>query len=230
MLEDAYGFELTVHKFADVIAPDEGHHHQQQELRTPPQVSEMRVLYVEPRALYSPEHRLNLPSTPIGARTLLQLVVRDEDLQFRLAVAPLDPTGRQVAGLPVDIVYSREERPMADRQPLEHPVCFRTVAFTGIVNPEVVPDADVVSYALVVEPLHPVLSDKLMVGEKAVDALCAEEPDIAVHKLYPLPRVGGALLGQHAEQHLVRHPVVHHGEHEDVDVGVAELPVGPVDG
>lgn len=39
--EDADRFELTVHEFADVVAPDEGLHHKQQEFSNPLQVSEM---------------------------------------------------------------------------------------------------------------------------------------------------------------------------------------------
>ena len=51
-----------------------------------------------------------------------------------------------------------------------------------------------------------------------------------MYQLYPLLRVGGALLRQYAEQQRVGHPVVHHGQHKDVDVGAAELPIGPVYG
>ena len=84
--------------------------------------------------------------------------------------------------------------------------------------------------AAVVEPLHPVLTHELAIRQQAVDALRAEEPDIALYQFYPLLRVGGALLRQYAEQQRVGHPVVHHGQHKDVDVGAAELPIGPVYG
>ena len=53
--------------------------------------------------------------------------------------------------------------------------------------------------AAVVEPLHPVLTHELAIRQQAVDALRAEEPDIALYQFYPLFRVGGALLGQYAE-------------------------------
>lgn len=62
-----------------------------------------------------------------------------------------------------------------------------TVTFTGIITPEIIPDADMVSYAVVVELLHPVFSNELAVSEKAVEALYAKEPDIVLHQLYPLP-------------------------------------------
>ena len=87
-----------------------------------------------------------------------------------------------------------------------------------------------VADAAVVEPLHSALTHELAIRQQAVDALRAEEPDIALYQFYPLLRVGGALLRQYAEQQRVGHPVVHHGQHKDVDVGAAELPVGPVYG
>ena len=82
--------------------------------------------------------------------------------------------------------------------------------------------------AAVVEPLHPVLTHELAIRQQAVDALRADEPDIALYQFYPLLRVGGALLRQYAEQQRVGHPVVHHGQHKDV--GAAELPIGPIYG
>ena len=87
-----------------------------------------------------------------------------------------------------------------------------------------------VADAAVVEPLHPVLTHELAIRQQAVDALRAEEPVIALYQFYSLLRVGGALLRQYAEQQRVGHPVVHHGQHKDVDVGAAELPIGPVYG
>ena len=57
--------------------------------------------------------------------------------------------------------------------------------------------------AAVVEPLHPVHTHELAIRQQAVDALRAEEPDIALYQFYSLLRVGGALLGQYAEQQRV---------------------------
>ena len=65
-----------------------------------------------------------------------------------------------------------------------------------------------VADAAVVEPLHPVLTHELAIRQQAVDALRTEELDIALYQLYPLLRVGGALLRQYAEQQRVGHPIV----------------------
>lgn len=141
-----------------------------------------------------------------------------------------DLAGGQVAGLPVHMADLVQALGLSHTQVGEQPGGLGAPSRRGSVNPEVLPDADMVADAAVVEPLHPVLAHELAIRQKAVDALHAEEPDIALHQPYPLLRVGGALLGQHTEQQRVGHPVVHHGQHEDVDVGAAELPVGPVYG
>ena len=106
----------------------------------------------------------------------------------------------------------------------------RYFVFISASQQELRHNVEAVADAAVVEPLHPVLTHELAIRQQAVNALRAEEPDIALYQLYPLLRVGGPLLRQYAEQQRVGHPVVHHGQHKDVDVGAAELPVGPVYG
>ena len=110
----------------------------------------------------------------------------------------------------------------ASQQELRHNV--EAIAEDALGLSAVFEDADVV------EPLQPVLTHELAIRQQAVDALRTEEPDIALYQLYPLLRVGGALLRQYAEQQRVGHPVAHHGQHKDVDVGAAELSIGPVYG
>lgn len=141
-----------------------------------------------------------------------------------------DLAGGQVAGLPVHMADLVQALDLSHTQVGEQPGGLGAPSRRGSVNPEVLLDADVVADVVIVHPSDPLASDKLAVGEQAVDALYAEEPDIALHQPYPLLRVGGALLGQHTEQQRVGHPVVHHGQHEDIDVGAAELPIGPVYG
>ena len=190
----------------------------------------MRIFDIEPRALHRLEHCLDLPALLVCVEAFFRPVVRDEDLQLRPAVSPFDLAGGQVAGLPVHIVDFVQALGLSHTQVGEQPGGLGAPSRRGSGNPEVLPDADMVADAAVVEPFHPVLAHELAIRQKAVDALRAEEPDIALYQLYPFLRVGGALLGQHAEQQRVGHPVVHHGEHKDVDVGAAELPVAPVDG
>ena len=74
------------------------------------------------------------------------------------------------------------------------------------------------------------LADKLPVGKQAVDAVRSEQADVALQQRYPLLGVGVFFLRQHAEHQRVGHVVMHYGKHEDVDVRLPELPVGPVDG
>lgn len=112
---------------------------------------------------------------------------------------------------------------------IENPEHLHIVAAFRIECPEVLPYSDVVSYPVAVQPVDPPLADKLTVGQKAVDGLLSEEVDVALHEVDALLRVGRAFLGQHGEQQRIGDSVVDDGEHEDVDVGFAELPVGAVD-
>ena len=86
--------------------------------------------------------------------------------------------------------------------------------------------ADVV----LVQPPYPLVSDKLAVGEQAVDAFRTEKVDVTLQQGDSFQGVGVAALGQHGEHERVGYPFVCDGEHEDVDVRAAELPVCPVDG
>ena len=74
------------------------------------------------------------------------------------------------------------------------------------------------------------LADKLPVGKQAVDAVRSEQADVALQQRYPLLGVGVPFLWQHAEHQRVGHAVMHYGKHEDVDVRLPKLPVGPVNG
>ena len=95
-------------------------------------------------------------------------------------------------------------------------------------HPEVLADAYMVAYAVVVEPPYPVPADELAVGHEAVDGGLAEEPDVPLHQLYPLLCVGVALLREKPEQQRECDALVGDGQDEGVDVEGAELPVGAV--
>ena len=66
MLQDSDGFEVLIDELSDAVAPDESHHHQQQQFFNAFYVRKMRILDVESRTLHCLEHRLNLPTLPIG--------------------------------------------------------------------------------------------------------------------------------------------------------------------
>ena len=120
---------------------------------------------------------------------------------------------------------NNEDIHLADLQPLERPVSLRAVSPAGTVHPEVLLDADVISDAVAVQPSNPLLPDKLAVREQTVNAVRAEKVDVALQQGYPFHEVGVPALGQHGEHQRIGDPFVGDGQHEYVDVGLAELPV-----
>lgn len=113
---------------------------------------------------------------------------------------------------------------------VENPGHLHLSAAFGVESPEVIPYSDVVSYPVVVKPSDPSLTDELPVGQQAVDGFPSEEADVVLHEVDALLGVGGSLFGQHGEQQRIGDAIVDNGEHEDVDVSLAELPVGAVNG
>lgn len=195
VFEDANGVVLQPHKLAYVAAPHECNHHQQEQFSNPVQISKMCILNIEPSALHRLEHCLDLPALLVCVEAFFRPVVRDENLQLRPAVAPFDPAGGQVAGLPVHIVDLVQALDLPHTQVGEQPGGLGAPSRRRSGNPKVLPDADMVADAAVVDPLHPVLTHELAIRQQAVDALRTEEPDIALYQFYPLLRVGGPFLG-----------------------------------
>ena len=190
----------------------------------------MSILDVESGALHRLEHRLNLPALAVGLDRVFRPVGRNDDLQLRFPVVPFDFAARQVARLPVHVENVVEEIRLADLQVIENPRHPHLFPASGIDLQKVFTDADEISYAIIVQPLNPSFTDEFSVGEQTVDGVGAEQADVPLHEVDALLRVGRSSLGQHTEQQRIGNAVVHHGKHEDVDVGSSELPVGAVDG
>ena len=217
--------DVPVDILTDIVAPYKGYHHQQQEFFNSLQISQMSVFDVESSTLHPSKHRFDLPTSAVGFHGYVGLVKRDNQLKLRRSVPAFDTACGEVAGLPFDVVDARKAHPLADLQPLEQPVGLCAVSTARVVHPEVLLDADVVADAVVVQPPDPLLPDKLAVGEQTVDAVRAEKVDVALQQGDPFHGVGVSALGQHGEHQRIGDPFVGDGQHEYVDVGLAELPV-----
>ena len=88
--------------------------------------------------------------------------------------------------------------------------------------------ADCEGNALILEKLEPFLPNEFAISEEHPYARCFEERQIAQHQGDALLRraiPGVTQKGPHERDAVA---FGNHGEHEDVDVGFADLPVGPV--
>lgn len=134
----------------------------------------MGVLDVEAGGFHGLECRLDLPAFLIVHDCILGTVEAYEDLQFGDSVGVLDPAPGKI-----DIFTLMKEELMvklllSDPEVIEEPPCTYALAGGRPHNPEVLPDTDVIPDASVVEPSDPFLSDKLPVGDQAVDTVLSE--------------------------------------------------------
>ncbi len=84
--------------------------------------------------------------------------------------------------------------------------------------------------AVPLQPPKPILADKLAVGQQGGDLVDAEDGQEALHQSDALGSVGIARFVQYRPEQRQRDAAVGHAEHQEVDVGLAELPVCAVHG
>ena len=81
-----------------------------------------------------------------------------------------------------------------------------------------------------VEEVHPCEPDELPVRQEQPDARRAEDRQVAPHQRDPLAAVAGAaVVVEHAPDQRHARPPGDDGQHQDVDVARAELPLGAVE-
>ena len=192
------------------------------------EIAQMSVLYVEARGFHRPETRLDLPTFFIRRNSEFGLVEADEDLQLRNTVRVLDAASGQIDILSLDKEQLRIKLLLSDLEVVEQPPGTTWGGLLGILNPEVLPDTDVVADSHIVEEPDPFLSDELTVGNKGVDALIPEESYETQHDVPPFLPIGIAPFVKKFENQGERDAFVRNPEHKDIDVDFTELPVGPV--
>lgn len=188
----------------------------------------MGVLDVEAGGFHGFEGRLDLPAFFIGHECILGTVEAYEDLQFGDSVGVLDPAPGKI-----DIFTLMKEEFMvklllSHPEVIEEPPCTYPLAGGRPHNPEVLPDTDVVPDVSVVQPSDPFLSDKLPVGDQAINAVLSEKANEPLHDFPAFLPIGIAPFRKKAENQRKGDTFVCHAQHQYVDVELPELPVGTV--
>lgn len=211
--------------FPNEIRPYESNTNHCQKSCNPLCVAQMRVFDIESGGFHSPECGLDLPSPFISVDTLFRAVEADEDLKFRHTVGVLDSASGKINVL----TFVQEKLVIKSFLPhfqgIEEPPCTDSFPGGRLDKPEILPDPDIISYMIAVEPTDPILADKLPVGNKRVDAFGAEQPDKSFNDCLAFLPIGVPFLRQKAEHQWECNPLVCHAEHKDVDVEITELPV-----
>ncbi len=78
------------------------------------------------------------------------------------------------------------------------------------------------------QPVEPRFAHEFAVGQQHGDPLRAEDREEALHQRFPLGRVGVARLVQNAPEHRHGDAAIGDTQHQEADVGRAELPVGAI--
>lgn len=186
-------------------------------------VSRVCVLYVEARRFYGAEGRFNLPTLFVARDSIFRPVETDQNLKLG---HPLDSTSGRINILPFMQNGFVVELLLSDFEGIKEPPCPDSFSCGGLDNPNVLPDTDVVSNSVVVEPSNPLLADKLAVGHKTVDAAMSKKSDESLHYSLAFLPIGISALAQQAEQQWNGNVLVGDAEGEYIDVELSELPVG----
>jgi hypothetical protein len=228
MLENPDFLNMHIFMLTDEIGPYQRHTYHCNKTLYAFYISQMGVLDIETGGLHGPEQSLDLPSFPICPDSLMGVVVADENLKFRDALAVFEPCAGEIYILSVHEIWLVVEKLLTKSDTVEQIPCPRFFGRPRILYPEVLTDTYVVTYSHGVEPPGPVLAHELPVGYKAVDAAISEELPESFDKFFALSPSGIATLWHQFEYQGKRHAFVGHPEHEDVYVEPAKLPVGTV--
>ena len=188
----------------------------------------MRAFDIEAAALHPLEHRFNLPPHAVHLQCIFGIAVRDEYLQFRFALLVLDLGSGKITRLPVHVIDTIKMFRFAQLQVVEEPISLELTAMSD--DMEVLSYPDVVVDASGVEISEPFVADELPVSHKMGDRILAGKAHEAVNESDSFGSIGVASLVQHRVYDWESHAVIYDAKGEDVYVGVAELPVGPVHG
>lgn len=191
-------------------------------------VAQVGVLDVEARRFHGSERRFNLPTFFVGRGSILRSVETNQDLKLGYPAGVLDSTSGEIDILPLVQKELVVEFLLSDFEGIKEPPCSDSFSCGGLYNPNVLPDTDVVSNPIVVEPANPLLADKLAVGHKTIDAVMSKKSDESLHYSLAFLPIGIASLVQKTKQQWKGNALVGDAEGEYIDVELSELPVGAV--
>ena len=122
-------------------------------------IAQMGILDVEAGGFHRPEACFDLPTFFIRRDSEFGLVEADENLQFRNAVGILDSASGQIDILSLHKKKLGIKLLLSDLEIAEQPPGTTRGGLLGILNPEILSDADVVPDSHVVEKSYPFLAE-----------------------------------------------------------------------
>ena len=214
--------------FTNEIRPYKSHADHRKQTCDTHFVTQVGILDVEARRFHGTECRFNLPAFFIGRYSIFRSVETDQDLKFGYPVRVFDSTSCKIDILPFMQKELVVEFLLSDFKRIEEPPRSDSFSCGGLDNPNILPDTDIVSNPVVVKPSNPLLTDKLAIAHKAVDAVMSKKSDEPLHDIPAFIPIGIAPFVQKTEQQWKGNAFVGDAESEYIDVELSELPVGAV--
>ena len=191
-------------------------------------VSEMGGFDIEPRRLHGSEQRLNLPSFLISFYGLFWAVITNKDLKFGFTFGVKELCASEINILTFMYVELVIEKFPANTKTVEKMPGSDLLTRSGVNYPEVLTNTDVISYMVFVKPAYPVLANKFSVSHKRVDATSTEKLNELLHQFLAFLTVGVSSLRHELEKNREGNSLVGYAQHKNVNVKLAEFPVGAV--
>ena len=186
--------------FTNEIRPYKSHADHRKQTCDTHSVTQVGILDVEARRFHGTECRFNLPAFFIGRYSILRSVETDQDLKFGYPVRVFDSTSCKIDILPFMQKELVVEFLLSDFKRIEEPPRSDSFSCGGLDNPNILPDTDIVSNPVVVKPSNPLLTDKLAIGHKAVDAVMSKKSDEPLHDIPAFIPIGITSFVQKTEQ------------------------------
>ena len=214
---------LLMEPFADSMTPTEGQRQQSDQPAEPFRVSQVRLLQAKASGLERGKERFNLPPTGV---LLDRIFTRRRGDQDQILTAPQVATAKVPLVAPHPARLSDDQRLIDPRGAEELPDRDKLAPSVG--HLKVLPQAEVEVDLVLSQPGEPLGADEFPVGQQASDPVFAEQVKEDFHYRDPFVGVGIPGFRQDQPDDWVGNPLVDDAEHQDIQIGLSELPVGAV--
>ena len=157
MLQDTYRLNVYVFMFTNEIRPYKSNAGHRKQTCDTPSVTQAGVLDIEARRFHGTECRLNLPALFIGRDSVFRPFETGQDLKSGYPVEVPGSTSGGIDKLPFEQKGLVAEFLRSGLEGIEEPPCPDAFSRGGHGNPNILPDTDIVSNPVVVEPANPLL-------------------------------------------------------------------------
>ena len=214
---------LLMEPLSNSMTPTESQRQQSDQSTEPLRISQVRLLQAEASGFKRAKERFNLPSTGVLLDRVLAQRRGDKD---QVLTAPQVATAEVPLLAPHSAWLGDDQRLIDTRRAEELP--DRDKLAPSVRHLKVLPHAEVEVNPVLSQPGEPLDADKFPVGQQAGDLVFAEQVKEDFHNRDPFVGVRVAGFRQDEPDDRVGNPLVDDAKHQDIQIGLSELPIGAV--